>query len=84
MHRVQPVAFKFILRFFTIRYLRTSILVSISLKLAFSRWALLGGIFLEFGCLLHAAITLYKVESQAPVESLRIITIVVLSAMHGF
>ena len=48
MHKVQPIAFKFISRLVTIHYLRTSILVSMGLKLE--------DFLLQFGCLLHATI----------------------------
>ena len=82
-HKVLPGAFKFNQYFLTIRCMRTPILGLIGLKLASSRWALLGG-FLEFGCLLRATIPLNESEPQGPARSLRSITIVVLHAMHGF
>lgn len=62
MHTVQPAAFKFILRFFTIRYSRTSVLVSIGLKPASSRWAVCFTQGLHFMSLnLRAQLDLYAV-----------------------
>ena len=52
------------------------------LKLVSSRRTLLEDFLLQFGCLLHATITLDAFESQSPVRSLRIITNVALYAIH--
>ena len=52
------------------------------LELVCSGRTLLEGFLLQFGCLLHATITLDAFESQSPVRSLRIITNVALYEIH--